>query len=190
MKILWQFNKFYACGYFLHWVVRGSLSAAGISSLTQFCLTWRETEWMSLWTTEKISSPSWRSASPPPLSVSLSLSLLFSIPSPQAFGQSFLQKDISLFKQNLSALETLNKKHKLYSKVSSDILSLTLFLHLTKPCNISKNQNLLNPTKMLQINFFIHVFSIVSEICIPEMFLFSSAVIQEPHVASSAASVG
>lgn len=35
----------------------------------------------------------------------------------QAFGQSFLQKDISLFRQNLSSLETLNKKHKLYSKV-------------------------------------------------------------------------
>ena len=35
------------------------------------------------------------------------------------FGHSFIQKDIALFKQNLSALETLNKKHKLYSKVGS-----------------------------------------------------------------------
>jgi adenylate kinase family enzyme len=36
----------------------------------------------------------------------------------EAFGHSFLQKDITLFKQNLSSLETLNKKHKLYSKGS------------------------------------------------------------------------
>ncbi|CAI9592094.1 unnamed protein product [Staurois parvus] len=35
----------------------------------------------------------------------------------QAFGQSFLQPDIHLFKQNLGYLETLNSKHKLYHKV-------------------------------------------------------------------------
>ncbi|KAF6128214.1 exportin 6 [Phyllostomus discolor] len=36
---------------------------------------------------------------------------------PQAFGQSFLQPDIHLFKQNLFYLETLNTKQKLYHKV-------------------------------------------------------------------------
>ncbi|KAG7492044.1 hypothetical protein MATL_G00010330 [Megalops atlanticus] len=34
----------------------------------------------------------------------------------QAFGQSFLQPDIHVFKQNLSYLESLNSKHKLYHK--------------------------------------------------------------------------
>nr|XP_021491599.1 exportin-6 [Meriones unguiculatus] len=37
----------------------------------------------------------------------------------QAFGQSFLQPDIHLFKQNLFYLETLNTKQKLYHKVSA-----------------------------------------------------------------------
>ncbi|MCL4125791.1 UNVERIFIED_CONTAM: hypothetical protein GTU68_065757 [Idotea baltica] len=36
----------------------------------------------------------------------------------QAFGQSFMQTDITIFKQNLSALESLNSKYKLYHKVS------------------------------------------------------------------------
>lgn len=36
----------------------------------------------------------------------------------QAFGQSFLQPDIHIFKQNLSYLESLNSKHKLYHRVS------------------------------------------------------------------------
>lgn len=35
----------------------------------------------------------------------------------QAFGQSFLQPDIHIFKQNLSYLEILNTKHKLYHRV-------------------------------------------------------------------------
>ena len=35
----------------------------------------------------------------------------------QGFGNSFLQSDITIFKQNLLALEALNTKHKLYSKV-------------------------------------------------------------------------
>jgi hypothetical protein len=35
----------------------------------------------------------------------------------QAFGQSFLQPDIAIFKQNLEALESLNSKWKLYQKV-------------------------------------------------------------------------
>ncbi len=35
-----------------------------------------------------------------------------------AFGQSFMQPDVSIFQQNLGALEQLNKKWKLYHKVS------------------------------------------------------------------------
>lgn len=35
----------------------------------------------------------------------------------QAFGQSFLHPDIHIFKQNLSYLEILNTKHKLYHRV-------------------------------------------------------------------------
>ena len=35
----------------------------------------------------------------------------------QAFGQSFLQPDIAIFKQNLEALDSLNTKWKLYQKV-------------------------------------------------------------------------
>ena len=36
----------------------------------------------------------------------------------QAIGQSFLQSDIHVFRQNLESLETLNTKWKLYHKVS------------------------------------------------------------------------
>lgn len=35
----------------------------------------------------------------------------------EAFGQSFLQPDIDVFRQNLESLESLNNKWKLYSKV-------------------------------------------------------------------------
>lgn len=66
----------------------------------------------------------------------LYLSLSFFL---QAFGQSFLQKDISLFRQNLSSLETLNKKHKLYSKVRP--LSLPIHTHPNLPhCSLAYKQ--------------------------------------------------
>ena len=42
----------------------------------------------------------------------------------QAFGQSFLQPDIALFKMNLEALENLNAKWKLYQKVSKNSIQL------------------------------------------------------------------
>ncbi|MGH0126135.1 UNVERIFIED_CONTAM: hypothetical protein FKN15_073535 [Acipenser sinensis] len=44
----------------------------------------------------------------------------------QAFGQSFLQPDIHIFKQNLSYLESLNSKQKLYHK---DLPSFTQCVH-------------------------------------------------------------
>ena len=34
----------------------------------------------------------------------------------QAFGQSFLQPDLNIFRQNVTALENLNAKWKLFSK--------------------------------------------------------------------------
>ena len=34
----------------------------------------------------------------------------------QAFGQSFLQPDLNIFRQNMAALENLNVKWKLFSK--------------------------------------------------------------------------
>lgn len=53
------------------------------------------------------------------MSKELKCCLLNSSLTPQAFGQSFLQPDIHLFKQNLFYLETLNTKQKLYHKVSA-----------------------------------------------------------------------
>ncbi|KAM9528140.1 exportin-6-like isoform 2-T3 [Salvelinus alpinus] len=44
----------------------------------------------------------------------------------QAFGQSFLQTDIHIFKQNLSYLESLNSKHKPYHR---DLPSFTQSVH-------------------------------------------------------------
>jgi len=44
----------------------------------------------------------------------------------QAFGQSFLQPDISIFKQNLEALESLNAKWKLYHKATNNLVPIFL----------------------------------------------------------------
>ena len=43
-----------------------------------------------------------------------------------AFGQSFMQPDIMVFKQNLAALEQLNDKWKLYHKVTTTKPSLKI----------------------------------------------------------------
>lgn len=48
----------------------------------------------------------------------------------QAFGQSFLQPDIHLFKQNLFYLETLNTKQKLYHKVSASLSQKESFIQV------------------------------------------------------------
>lgn len=48
----------------------------------------------------------------------------------QAFGQSFLQPDIHLFKQNLFYLETLNTKQKLYHKVSAPLSQKESFIRV------------------------------------------------------------
>lgn len=50
----------------------------------------------------------------------INILLLFSS---QAFGQSFTQTDITVFKQNLQSLEDLNSKRKLYQKVRFCVIS-------------------------------------------------------------------
>nr|DBA19354.1 TPA: hypothetical protein GDO54_015205 [Pyxicephalus adspersus] len=61
----------------------------------------------------------------------------------QAFGQSFLQPDIHLFKQNLSYLETLNSKHKLYHKKFFRAMMLPQFVSVLLQVLIHKSHDLL-----------------------------------------------
>ncbi|XP_063286605.1 exportin-6 isoform X1 [Pelobates fuscus] len=61
----------------------------------------------------------------------------------QAFGQSFLQPDIHVFKQNLSYLETLNSKHKLYHKKLFRAVMLPQFVSVLLQVLIHKSHDLL-----------------------------------------------
>uniref|UniRef100_A0A8C5WGK7 Exportin 6 n=1 Tax=Leptobrachium leishanense TaxID=445787 RepID=A0A8C5WGK7_9ANUR len=61
----------------------------------------------------------------------------------QAFGQSFLQPDIHLFRQNLSYLETLNSKHKLYHKKLFRAEMLPQFVSVLLQVLIHKSHDLL-----------------------------------------------
>ncbi|KAM4631697.1 exportin-6 isoform 1-T1 [Discoglossus pictus] len=61
----------------------------------------------------------------------------------QAFGQSFLQPDIHIFKQNLSYLETLNSKHKLYHKKLFRSVMLHQFVSVLLQVLIHKSHDLL-----------------------------------------------
>lgn len=61
----------------------------------------------------------------------------------QAFGQSFLQPDIHLFKQNLGYLETLNSKHKLYHKKLFRAMMLPQFVSVLLQVLIHKSHDLL-----------------------------------------------
>ncbi|PIO34203.1 hypothetical protein AB205_0085260 [Aquarana catesbeiana] len=60
-----------------------------------------------------------------------------------AFGQSFLQPDIHLFKQNLGYLETLNSKHKLYHKKLFRAMMLPQFVSVLLQVLIHKSHDLL-----------------------------------------------
>ncbi|ERE71046.1 exportin-6-like protein [Cricetulus griseus] len=61
----------------------------------------------------------------------------------QAFGQSFLQPDIHLFKQNLFYLETLNSKQKLYHKKIFRTTMLFQFVNVLLQVLVHKSHDLL-----------------------------------------------
>ncbi|XP_066546307.1 exportin-6 [Amia ocellicauda] len=61
----------------------------------------------------------------------------------QAFGQSFLQPDIHIFKQNLSYLEALNSKHKLYHKKLFRTTMLFHFINVLLQVLVHKSHDLL-----------------------------------------------
>ncbi|XP_034525450.1 exportin-6 [Ailuropoda melanoleuca] len=61
----------------------------------------------------------------------------------QAFGQSFLQPDIHLFKQNLFYLETLNTKQKLYHKKIFRTAMLFQFVNVLLQVLVHKSHDLL-----------------------------------------------
>lgn len=61
----------------------------------------------------------------------------------EAYGQSFLQPDINLYKQNLLSLETLNSKWKLYHKGYFKNVMLYQFLNVLFQTLLHKSHNLL-----------------------------------------------
>uniref|UniRef100_A0A4W4GM68 Importin N-terminal domain-containing protein n=1 Tax=Electrophorus electricus TaxID=8005 RepID=A0A4W4GM68_ELEEL len=61
----------------------------------------------------------------------------------QAFGQSFLQPDIHIFKQNLSYLEILNTKHKLYHRKLFRSSMLFHFINVLLQVLLHKSHDLL-----------------------------------------------
>ncbi|KAK7002625.1 Exportin-6 [Biomphalaria glabrata] len=69
----------------------------------------------------------------------------------QAYGQSFLQTDISLFKQNLESLEALHFKWKLYNKkIFSEVMSHQ-FLKVLMQVLIQKSHDLLQEEIVISI---------------------------------------
>ncbi|XP_037544857.1 exportin-6 [Nematolebias whitei] len=69
----------------------------------------------------------------------------------QAFGQSFLQPDIHIFKQNLSYLESLNSKHKLYSRKLFRTSMLFHFINVLLQVLLHKSHDLLQEEITLAI---------------------------------------
>ncbi|XP_070580061.1 exportin-6-like [Ptychodera flava] len=69
----------------------------------------------------------------------------------QAFGQSFLQPDIAIFKQNLEALETLNTKWKLYYKKFFRELMLFQFLNVLLQVLVHKSHDLLQEEILITV---------------------------------------
>ncbi|KAF3700337.1 Exportin-6 [Channa argus] len=69
----------------------------------------------------------------------------------QAFGQSFLQPDIHIFKQNLSYLESLNTKHKLYHRKLFWTSMLFHFINVLLQVLLHKSHDLLQEEITLAI---------------------------------------
>lgn len=61
----------------------------------------------------------------------------------QAYGQSFLQPDINLFRQNLEGLEALNLKWRLYHKALFRSGMLPQFVHVLLQCLAARSHDLL-----------------------------------------------
>lgn len=62
----------------------------------------------------------------------------------QSYGQSFLQPDLAVFKQNLESLETLNAKWKLYQKPIFREVMLLQFLNVLVQVLVHKSHDLLH----------------------------------------------
>ena len=77
----------------------------------------------------------------------------------QAFGQSFMQPDIMVFKQNLAALEQLNEKWKLYHKPAfienliEHFLTVLLQVILHKSHDLLKEEIILAIYHMANVDF-------------------------------------
>ncbi|XP_062340396.1 exportin-6 isoform X1 [Osmerus eperlanus] len=69
----------------------------------------------------------------------------------QAFGQSFLQPDIHIFKQNLSYLESLNSKHKLYHRKLFRTSMLFHFINVLLQVLLHRSHDLLQEEVALAI---------------------------------------
>uniref|UniRef100_A0A8C6WUQ3 Exportin 6 n=1 Tax=Neogobius melanostomus TaxID=47308 RepID=A0A8C6WUQ3_9GOBI len=69
----------------------------------------------------------------------------------QAFGQSFLQSDIHIFKQNVSYLESLNSKHKLYHRKLFRTSMLFHFINVLLQVLLHKSHDLLQEEITLAI---------------------------------------
>ncbi|XP_064178394.1 exportin-6-like [Anguilla rostrata] len=69
----------------------------------------------------------------------------------QAFGQSFLQPDIHIFKQNLFYLESLNSKHKLYHKKLFCTSMLFHFLNVLLLVLVCRSHDLLQEEIVLAV---------------------------------------
>ncbi|MED6276870.1 Exportin-6 [Characodon lateralis] len=69
----------------------------------------------------------------------------------QAFGQSFLQTDLHIFKQNLSYLESLNSKHKLYHRKLFRTSMLFHFINVLLQVLLHKSHDLLQEEITLAI---------------------------------------
>lgn len=69
----------------------------------------------------------------------------------QAFGQSFLQPDISVFRQNMAALELLNSKFKLYHKKIFKDMMLFPFLNVLQQVLLARTHDLLQEEITLMI---------------------------------------
>ena len=101
----------------------------------------------------------------------------------QCFGASFLQSDLAVFKQNLTALESLNTKHKLYSRVSNTHTHthcFEIFIFTKPPCILyilSIPWSLMVATMYTWYNYWALLYSNLVWCCIFPQAQFQSSVL-------------